>query len=299
MSKSDVARRGLAETFLASDIDDRVETTPALAKRIGVSLGTVHAAITLLEQEGLVSTTSHGAKGRRLVDRDFIRLWAASGRGALTGVLPLPESREMAGLATAIMSTSDVRHIPVQLFFHQGGHVRLDALESGRVDFVVTSGSLARAHHSSTDRLELHPHSYYGAGSLVVITSRDSAVQPPRSVAADPASADHYAMTLQEFPRVPVVEKPYMFIPAAVADQEVDAAIWHRTGPSPLMVATGLAVHPLQQPALSDLEEFNRAALVWRKNDSIIGHVLHHLFDPDHIEIVQREVLEGRRVPRF
>lgn len=299
MSKTDLARQGVAEAFLASPLGGRVPTTPKLAEQIGVSLGTVHAAITSLEQEGLISTTAHGAKGRRLVSRDTLGLWATSGRGALTGVLPLPESREMAGLATALMAAADDRRAPVQLLFRQGGHNRLDALESRRVDFVVTSGSLARARSATTERLELRPHSYYQAGALVVITQREGAKQPPGSVAADPASADHYAMTLQEFPGVQIVEKSYMFIPAAVANREVDAAVWHRTTPSPLMIATGLSAHPLRRPPLSDQEEVNRAALVWRRDDSGAGQVLRELFSADEIETVQREVLQGRRVPRF
>ncbi len=299
MSTAELARRGVAEAYLASEVQGRVPTTPALAERIGVSLGTVHAAITTLEQDGLIATTAHGAKGRRLVDRDVVGLWTASGRGALTGVLPLPESREMAGLATALMAAADRHTVSVQLLFRQGGHNRLEALDSGRVDFVVTSGSLALARHATTDSLQLRPHSYYEAGALVVITPREGGHEPPRTVAADPASADHYAMTLREFPDVPIVEKSYMFIPAAVANREVDAAVWHRTTPSPLMVATGLGVRPLQQPALSDLEDVNRAALVWRKGDPAAGQMLHELFLPAEIEAVQREVLDGRRVPRF
>lgn len=299
MSKTDLARKGVAEAFLASTVGAQVPTTPALAERIGVSLGTVHAAIASLEQDGLVSTTAHGGKGRRLVDRDVLGLWATSGRGALTGVLPLPESREMAGLATALMAAADDHAISVQLLFRQGGHNRLDALDTGRVDFVVTSGSLARARSSTTECLLLHPHSYYEAGALVVITPRVGGHEPPRTVAADPASADHYAMTVQEFPDVPIVEKPYMFIPAAVANGEVDAAVWHRTTPSPVMIATGLSVSPLSRPALSDLEEVNRAAIVWRKADAAAGQVLRVLYLPDKIESVQREVLEGRAVPHF
>lgn len=299
MSKSSLARRGVAEAFLAARVGERVPTMPELADRIGVSLGTVHAAITSLEDDGLISTTAHGVNGRRLVERDVLGLWVASGRGALTGVMPLPESREMAGLATALMAQAEAHEHPLQLLFRQGGHNRLDALESGRVDFVVTSASLARARSSTTDSFELHPHSYYEAGSLVVITPRDGAHDPPRSVAADPASADHYAMTLQEFPGVPVVEKSYMFIPAAVASGEVDAAVWHRTTPSPLMVATGLSVSPLRRPAHADIDAVNRAALVWRNDDPAVGQVLRSLFSPDAIREVQREVVAGRLVPHF
>lgn len=299
MTKSILARRGVAEAFLASPLGGRVPTTPELAEHIGVSLGTVHAAITSLEDDGLISTTSHGGNGRRLVKRDVLGLWGASGRGALTGVLPLPESLEMAGLATALMAQAELHQHPIQLLFRQGGHNRLDALESGRVDFVVTSASLAHARAEMTDRLELHPHSYYQAGALVVITPREGAHDPPRRVAADPASADHFAMTLQEFPGVPIVEKSYMFIPAAVANGEVDAAVWHRTTPSPVMVATGLSVSQLRRPALSDIEEVNRAALVWRKGDAAVGQVLRSLYSPDEVRAVQQEVLTGRLVPHF
>lgn len=299
MSKSETARRGVAEAYLAPDVRERVPTTPALADQLGVSLGTVHAAITGLEHDGLITTTARGPKGRWLVERDVLGLWDASGRGAPTGVLPLPESGEMAGLATALKSASERRGVTLQLLFRQGGLHRLEALDSGRVDFVVTSLSLALARSDSADNLPLLPHSYYETGALVVITPREGAHEPPRTVAADPASADNYAMTQREFPGVPIVEKSYMLIPASVADHEVDAAVWHRTTPSPLMVAAGLAVRPLRQPAFSDLDEVNRAALVWRKHDRAVGRVLREIFDPVEIEAVQREVLQGRTAPRF
>jgi hypothetical protein len=299
VSKSETARRGVAEAYLAPDLGERVPTTPALADRLGVSLGTVHAAITGLEQEGLIATTARGPKGRWLVERDVLGLWEASGRGAPTGVLPLPESREMAGLATALKAASERRGVTLQLLFRQGGLHRFETLDSGRVDFVVTSLSLALSRSDTTDCLPLRPHSYYETGALVVITPREGAHEPPRTVAADPASADNYAMTQREFPGVPIVEKSYMLIPAAVANHEVDAAVWHRTTPSPLMVAAGLAVRPLQQPAFSDLADVNRAALVWRKHDPAVGRVLRELFDPAELEPVQRDVLEGRAAPRF
>lgn len=299
MSKSETARRGVAEAYLAPDVQERVPTTPELADQLGVSLGTVHAAITGLERDGLITTTARGPKGRWLVERDVLGLWEASGRGAPTGVLPLPESREMAGLATALKAASEQRGATLQLLFRQGGLHRLEALDSGRVDFVVTSLSLALSRSGSTCNLPLLPHSYYETGALVVITPREGAPEPPRTVAADPASADNYAMTQREFPGVPIVEKPYMLIPAAVANHEVDAAVWHRTTPSPLMVAAGLAVRPLLQPALSDLDEVNRAALVWRKDDPAVGRVLTEIFDQDEIQAVQRDVLEGRTAPRF
>lgn len=299
MSKLETARRAVAEAFLKPADGERVPTTPELAERIGVSLGTVHASIMGLEQDGLIVTTARGAKGRWLTSRDVLGLWEASGRGAPTGVLPLPESREMAGLATALKALSEQRGVTLQLLFRQGGLHRLEALDSRRVDFVVTSRSLALSRAATTAGLTLLPHSYYETGALVVITPREGAHEPPRTVAADPASADNYAMTLREFPGVPIVEKSYMLIPAAVANHEVDAAVWHRTTPSPLMVATGLSVRPLHQPAFSDLDDVNRAALIWRKDDAAVGQILRELFDPQEIDALQREVIAGRAVPRF
>lgn len=299
MSKADRARRGVATAFLAATAGSTVPTTPVLAERIGVSIGTVHSAITALERDGLIVTTAHGGKGRRLVERDVLGLWSASGRGAMTGLMPLPETREIAGLATALTLAAEDRGMSLQLLFRQGGHTRMEALASGRVDFLAASSNLARAHESATDHLDLHPHSYYADGALVVITPKNRTRRPPRRVATDPASADHVAMTLQEFPGVPTVAKPYMFIPAAVADGEVDAAVWHRTTPSPVMVASGLEVHPLSRPPLPNQDELNRAALVWRRNDPGVGQVLRELFRLDELAAIQTEVLEGRMVPRF
>src|SRR3546814_4948625 len=122
VNKADVARKIVARALLATEIGDQIPTTTDLAKQAEAGHGTIQTALRSLEDVGAVRTTAHGSFGRRVVEHDLKLLWNATGRGALTGVMPLPESREFAGLATGLASLADQCGVPLQLLFRQGSN---------------------------------------------------------------------------------------------------------------------------------------------------------------------------------
>lgn len=296
MNKAGVAREVVARALLSTEVGDQIPTTTDLAKQARSGHGTIQTALRALEDAGAVKTTAHGSFGRRVVEHDLKLLWGETGRGALTGVMPLPESREFAGLATALASLADHCGLPFQLLFRQGSSGRLRFLVSERVDFIVASNAAAiRA--EGTARMALGEHSFYGENAVVVITAKDRQPDYSGRVPIDPGSPDHTMLTLQEFPDAQHIETPYMFIPELVANGQLDAAVWHRTASSPLLTATGLSIHAPRAPLSND--ELNRAALIWRADDVGVGKVIHAVFAPEKIESIQRDVMGGKRIPQF
>lgn len=298
MSKTDDAVQALARATLAIPVGGRVPTTLELARDANTGNGTIQMALRQLEDSGAVTISSHGSFGRRVVSRNLAALWAASGRGAFTGVMPLPDTREFAGLATALTEAAERRGVPLQLLFRQGSKVRLQFVDSGRVDFTLVSADVAHSQQMPTSSLTLGPNTYYRKDSVVVITRRGEARGTPPRVPVDYKSADHVNLSSREFPDAEYIDTPYPFIPELIVGGSFDAGVWHQSNSSPLLVAAGISVHPLLNPGAAS-GALDRAALVWRSADAAVGGFIAEFFDPSLLERIQREVMDGVRIPQF
>ena len=299
MGKIDDAVQVLARVAIGIPVGGQVPTTVELATRANTAQGTVQAALGRLEESGALRISSHGSRGRRVVSRDISALWLASAGGALTGVMPLPDSREFSGLATALSDAAESRGIPLQLLFRQGSTVRLQFLESGRVDFTVASATVAHSQPGQTASLTLAPHTYYQKDSVVVITASGREVGTPDRVPVDRSSHDHLQLTQSEFPNAQLVDAPYSFIPELVVSGEFDAAVWHRSASSPLLIGSGITIHPLRHRKSDAADSLDRAAIVWRSQDTAVGGVMSDVFTAARLEKVQQEVMDGVRIPQF
>lgn len=299
MGKTIDAVQVLARAVMSVPIGGQVPTTLELAKDAKTGNGTVQAALKHLEGTGAVALSAHGSSGRRVVAKDLAALWTASGRGAFTGVMPLPESREFAGLATALSEAAERRGVHLQLLFRQGSAVRLKFLESERVDFTIMSAAVALAQSSPVSALTLAPHTYYRKDSVVVVTAAGASVGTPTRVPVDRNSADHVRLTRHEFPDAELVDTPYSFVPELIVSGDFEAAVWHQSNSSPLLVASGLSIHPLSRPRDAAGDALDRAALVWRSADTAVGGIVSEFFEASFLERIQSEVMNGTRIPQY
>jgi hypothetical protein len=298
LSKIDDVLKVVARGVLSVPVGEQIPTTSDLAAEANAGHGTVQTAVRALEDSGSVVLTAHGSFGRRVVSKDLPSLWAACGRGPLTGVMPLPESREFAGLATAFTVIAENHGLPFQLLFRQGSKIRFQFLESSRVEFTVVSQMAAAKAEPAATGWCLSRHTYYGKDSVVVITKIGEIPDGAKRVPIDRNSPDHMALTQREFPNAELVDTPYLFIPELVAEGKLDAAVWHQTTSSPLLIASGLSLHPLSRPALDD-DNLDSAAIVHRANDAGVGRLLSEIFPSQELESIQKEVMDGTRIPQF
>jgi len=297
VKKIEEARASIAQVLLGLHPGDTLPRTLELAKGAGVGVGTAQAALDSLEADGVIALSAHGSRGRRLVTSDTALLWRDSARGALTAVLPLPESREFAGLATALSAECAAAGVPLQLLFRQGSRTRIDQVASKIVDFSLMSLHAAQHAAAPLSWIPLGEYTYYARDAVVTITRRDQAPGHRARVGIDRSSSDHVALTLSAFPDTTHVDVPYLFIPEALARGEVDAAIWHRTTSSPVMTASGLDLHELSGAAPDPT--LLEAVLAWRGEDTGVGSLLASTISVPRLRAVQREVMDGVRVPQF
>lgn len=299
MGKSDIARQVVASALLGVVNGERIPTTVQLADAADVGYGTIAAALKSLGDEGIVTVTTHGHQGSRLMDRDVVELWRASGRGPLVGVLPLPQSPEFSGLATAVTVLAEARGLAMQLMYRQGAQERFGFLQAGRVDWIGASYEARRSTNLDLDHRTLGTYTYYGRDAVVVITAAGRKPDPVGRVPIDRRSYDHSALTEAEFPDADFIQAPYLSIPELIVAGDLDAAVWHQTWSSPLLIATGLDLHPLRRPSPADEAGLSRAALYWRRGDGAVATLINELLPSDKLHIIQQEVITGDRTPQY
>ena len=292
------AIRVIARCLLEVSIGGQIPTTAELGRLAGVGAGTVQSALQGLEEAGSIVTTSHGVQGRRLTSRDAVALWQATGQPLLTGSMPHPQSREFAGLATALARAADSRDLRLRLLFRQGSRARLQALHEGRTDFVVLSQGAAR-NAEGIRYIPLTSHTYYGEDTVVVITPSGEAPRYAGIVPVDLDSYDHQFLSRAEFAECQLVHIPYPLIPERIANREFHSAVWHVTSTSNLTVAGALSIHPLKYPDQLVQEPLSVATIAWREGDAAVSSLLEEIVELEEIQATQQEVVGGLIAPQY
>jgi hypothetical protein len=245
-SKNALASQRIATDLLGRAPGERLPTALQYQEQLGVGSGTVQKALRELADLGAVRTQARGHQGTYVVELRVDRLWAIAGLGPMTGVMPLPNSAEWAGLATGLRSEFGRLGIPLQALYVHGSYRRAELVAHGGADFAVLSreaASYASARSRRWTTLDFGPRTYYSDGSLVVLlrpgiggtnagVPRVGGERAIRRVGIDSGSYDHTELTKAEFPEeagFEYAECAYPHIPAAVAEGRVDAAVWNRT----------------------------------------------------------------------
>src|SRR5918998_3621540 len=107
LEKTGLISREIARDLMPLDAGRKVKTTSEYARLLRAGQGTIQKAFRRLEDMQAIALDSRGHLGTYLAEKDLGRLWAISGMGIVTGVMPLPDSREYEGIATALAHLFD------------------------------------------------------------------------------------------------------------------------------------------------------------------------------------------------
>jgi hypothetical protein len=314
-SKNALASQRIAADLLGRNVGERLPTALRYQELLGVGSGTVQKALKELASVGAVRTRARGHQGTYIVEVRVDKLWAIAGLGPVTGVMPLPNSTEWAGLATGLRSEFGRLGIPLQALYVHGSYRRAALVSEGGADFAVLSGEAVK--HASSDgegrtTLDLGPQTYYSDGSLVVllrpgIEETDSATRTVgeetiRRVGIDPGSYDHTQLTKAEFPEnlgFEYIDCAYPHIPAAVAEGKVDAAVWNRTMLAIPLELVGVAARPLRQvESVALSRSLSHAVLLSNGTRSEVAAILRRI-DQKAVRETQGKVLTQEILPMY
>lgn len=298
----------MAKDLICLDLGHKVKTTSEYSRLFRAGQGTVQKAFKTLEGLHAIVLESRGHLGTYLVERDLGMLWAVSGLGTVTGLMPLPNSKEFEGIATALSELFGVADIPLNLLHLNGSRRRVEHLKSGSADFVVLSRFSADQACTKDSSLEIvmtcASNSYYARDSLTILTSAEAAdrLDDVGRVGIDATSYDHAEITHQEFDagRVDFVETPYHMIPDLILEGEIEAAVWHKTTRRVQSTSVDLCFLPLRSDAARrEADELSRLACVAPTDDEAVRSLFNLVVDTLHLVEIQNEVIEGKKVPLF
>ena len=296
-------RSQVARVLLSLQPGDRIPTVRALALALGVSVGSAQAALARLEEVGAVHIQPQGRLGAYLRTRSIGVLWVEAEREPLIVALPIPNTRHVNGLATAVKALFWEAGVPSFCVFIRGSRQRLDALRQGRCHVAVMSALAAEERlPDETIVLELP------GGTLVeehrvyfIERTGDSAADRRLRVILDRDSADFQRIAEIEFGsrEVDYVPGTYNQLNRLLRENRADAGIWDveedvgRVEPS---------VHnrPLSTRALEVLRARDtKATFIASFGAVAVRAVVTAALRADQIASIQREVIDGDRAPEY
>lgn len=299
--RADELRRRMARALLGIGPGDRLPTVRDLAARHGASVGATQEALARFEVDGAIAVDRQG-RSATLVRRVLGDLWSAAEGGPLILALPLPSTRRIEGLATAIKAKLAEAAVESYLVFIRGSRQRILALRQQRCHAVVMSALAAKelCGPGEDTVLELPVGSFVKEHHVYVASDREAPGEPLR-VVMDRDSLDFQLLTELEFrgSGATFVPATYMQFPRLMAERRAEAVIWDVEEAESRMPSF-VRDRPLSQGVLDRIGDSNlRAACVTRASDSSVRHILTACLDPATVMQIQREVVESRRVPEY
>jgi YhfZ C-terminal domain/Helix-turn-helix domain len=296
----------LARDLIGRQPGERIPTVIEYQEQLGIGSGTVQARLRTLESIGAIELRARGHRGTVLVGRNLANLWTLGQVGPISGVLPLPEAFEPVSLAATLRRAFQQIGIPVELMYLHGSAGRVDLVREGRAHFTVLSEPAA-ATATDTDHArwlsrDLGPESYHRESSIVVLVGPGVSDDAIVRVGIDPDSPDHALLTRLEFPP----EQGYLLrphrhtrLPAAVAQGQIDAAVWLRTALAIPLSAVGIVSRSLRVPAAVEANRaLSRARLIAQLDNLPVAGVLRAL-DVSGVRSVQEEILASDVLPLY
>lgn len=304
LSKNGNAVVQLAREFIKLRPGSRLETIGDYAARLDMGRGTVQTAIKFMTDAGAIKLEARGHLGTFVEEIHYEKLWHLCGFMSLTGVMPLPYSRRYEGLATGIYRAFEKANIPFNMAYMRGGSRRLEALKSGKYDFVVMS-KLAADYciangHPLRIAVRFGKYSYVKGHNTLFANPQNKEIVDGMKVAIDSSSLDHYLLTHYECENkaVTFVELTYNQIMKKLQQGTIDAAVWNID--EILDQGSPMPFYPTRSKKVAAIDEADtEAVMVVRSEGGDIAYFLQSIIDVDLVTKIQQAVLQETMLPQY
>jgi hypothetical protein len=293
----------LARMLAAAESGDRLLPVQEYAELFQAGAGTVQSALDYLQAIGAAQLEPRGRLGTYVAALDYVRLWQIGYQRSLIGSLPLPYSRHVEGLATALQEQFVAAGLGLTLRFTRGSTERLQALAQNVVDWALTSrfaAMTAGAHgFVVTSAVALGEYSYLAGHVLLLRDHPTASLRDGDRLGVDFLSADHtyISRAISRGKRVELVNIQYDQALDLLASGVIDAVVW--TNQDVPTNPAGVAIVPLtadNDPALAALSE---AVIVITPEHRAPANVLRAILDLPALLDTQRAVVNRARIPSY
>jgi hypothetical protein len=281
---------------------DRLKTVKELAKTYNMSIGAISNATNNLEQAGAVSVDKRGHLGSFLKERSIGKLWSAAEHQPIVVSFPLIANPCLEGLATGLKQKISDAGIDTYLTFIRGSRTRLQALRDNKCHISVMSefAALELCGEKEAIPIKFPPQSYVTSHEVFYRSDQPDDATPLR-VAMDRSSFDIEGLTELEFAGADIEFVPvsFMQLPRVLKQGYADAGIWSSDDMQPHL-DDQITHCPLSNEVQERIDNADTSAvLVTQAGSATVRSVVETVIDIDEILEIQRQVLEGKRVPEY
>ncbi len=298
LSQTGKVTMGIARLLLHCAEGEKLPRMMDLARTLKSGHGTIQEAFSYLIKSGAITVETKGSQGSYLIAADYTLLWRYAGNEWIVGSMPLPYTLRYEGLATALYAQLEMTKLPFNMTYQRGSLSRGEMVRKEHYHFAVMS-MLAAQHF-----VERHPEvmiiaqlsreSYVSEHVLVSRVPREQI----RRVGVDFTSLDEVLLTEDEsrlhsdWETVPITRAQVLDL---LQEEQFDAIIWNQDGVQ--VAPENVALLPLQGDARK--RELASQTAIIALRDGPVRNVLKGIFSPDTLAVIQQEVLEKRRQPRY
>ena len=300
LSKNGTATMILSRELLKYAIGDRIPTITEFSKKMSLARGTVQNALKNLIGAKAIVVKPKGHLGSYLSDKNTATLMEYAGIGSLVGTMPLPYSKRYEGLASGIIISAEKQKIAeVNLAYMRGSKNRMSMVVNGRYHFAIVSRFAAKEYIENNGQLEIimgfGPLSYLNKHVLMLHDETKDRVEDGMRIGVDDTSFDQKELT-----KIACGSRKVEYIPIeytrtieAIKNGEVDAMVMNIDE----VLDKNVDIH---YAAIEGYDIDNTEAVVLiSKGREEIGFLLKEILDVDAVLQVQKEVMEGKLVPRY
>jgi len=290
----------VADDLLVRQVEDRVPSMQDYAELFQASVGTVQSAVNYLQAEHAVEFVSHGRLGAFIDTINYSQLWSIAKNRLIVGTQPLPYSRQLAGLATALRAQFLEHDIDGNFRYVRGANTRMQMLQSNLCDWVVVSryaAETASIHGFDIEVAFQFGNNTYTIDQILLIRDEfEPHLHDGLRIGIDMNSSDH-AYLVRSITRnyaITFVEIEYQRSVKHLLENEIDGAIWTSTDLPP----SGVHVIEIDHQDEKFIK-LNEAVIVTRPHDLAVKHVLREIIDVDMIKQTQQEVVTSQRLASY
>lgn len=301
--KSGITLSALARDFYLLNEGDRIPTIHDYVDMLNVSRRTIQDGVEYLISIDAIQLERHGCKGSTLASKNNSQLYGFTNWGAITGIMPLPATDALKGLATAIykeLSSEEQFYFSFSFVF--GSEKRVEHMKRQGGAFCLTSRSAARVLLDKDPDLELaitlSDCQYSPPFVLAFRTGSSTELAPGLRLGFDSQSTDHIALTghlTQQFDLLPH-DFPINHLIKAVKNGEVDVAILRKE--PELMDDEALFCSDIS-PDICDQGESGTAVILTDRRDYRFSDLLSKHINIEQVRKIQDDILKDRMEPFF
>ena len=274
---------------------DKLSTFSEMQERFSVSRGTVQNALKFLIDQKALNVQTRGRKGSYICNIDPLVLQQFCSRTHISGIMPLPYSKALECLATALYKCFSNQHLKFFLSYTGGSSNRYTMLLSGAFDFAISSkaAALTSIEHGLPIEIamELGKGSYLSKHVLVFGMQTDARLCDGLRIGIDSESFDQRQLTnrvCQSY-NVELVEIKRQRFLNAIKEGYIDASIWNYDE----IIEKEHDGFQCIDLDYDNLEDFSNAVIIINKNDLFIKRVLEDSIHLEQVKLIREKVINN------